>query len=287
MIAVRRYEDVQTFHAQVGGFLSAREAEHNLLIGLASRVGSQTLDPGEALLAAAFREDRPVLAAVRAGFHLVLSDCDDPNAVAPMAAEVRDAMGSLSGVNGPVRVARQFTDAWSSLTGAQARLSMSQRIYLAETTDPPDGVPGAMRTIEGADRDLLIDWVRAFHAEATPGPAMQSPAETVDRRLLEDPDGVVLWEDARDPVAMAAVTGPTPNGIRVGLVYTPPEHRNHGYASALVAALTRRELDRGRRFCFLYTDLANPTSNRIYQRIGYRPVTDVEVHVFDDRGEAE
>ena len=76
------------------------------------------------------------------------------------------------------------------------------------------------------------------------------------------------------PVSLAGHAGETPNGARVGPVYTPPELRGRGYASALTAALTEQLLER-RRFCFLFTDLANPTSNSIYQRIGYRPVTDV------------
>lgn len=287
MIDVRCYDDAGTFEAQVGEFLSAREAEHNLMIGLTSRVGSQRWEPGDTLLAVAFRDDRPVLAAVRAGFHLVLSECDEPDAAASMAAAVHDALGTLSGVNGPLMIARAFADAWTALTGVEARHFMSQRIYVADRTESPDGVPGAMRTVKGADRELLIDWVSAFHAEAKPGPAMQSPADMVDRRLTEDPDGLMLWEHDGRPVSMAGLTGPTPNGIRVGLVYTPPEHRNRGFASALVAALTRRELERGRRFCFLYTDLANPTSNKIYQRIGYRPVTDVDVHVFHDHRATE
>jgi hypothetical protein len=85
---------------------------------------------------------------------------------------------------------------------------------------------------------------------------------------------VYLWEREGDVVSMAAAVGPTPNGMRVGAVYTPPEHRGHGYASALVAALSQDLLDRGRTFTMLYTDLANPTSNAIYQRIGYVPVSD-------------
>jgi predicted GNAT family acetyltransferase len=75
--------------------------------------------------------------------------------------------------------------------------------------------------------------------------------------------------------------GATPSGIRIGPVYTPPELRGRGYASALVAELTRRLIAGGRQFCFLFTDLANPTSNSIYQRVGYRPVTDVNLWVFE------
>jgi predicted GNAT family acetyltransferase len=80
---------------------------------------------------------------------------------------------------------------------------------------------------------------------------------------------------------MAGFGGLTPNGIRIGPVYTPPDERRRGYGSALTAALTQQLLDGGRRFCFLFTDLANPTSNRIYQQIGYRAVSDVDLWVFE------
>ena len=81
---------------------------------------------------------------------------------------------------------------------------------------------------------------------------------------------------------MAAVGGPTPNGDRISWVYTPPALRGRGYASACVAALSQRLLDSGRRFCFLYTDLANPTANKLYQRIGYRQVIDASIYHFED-----
>jgi predicted GNAT family acetyltransferase len=92
----------------------------------------------------------------------------------------------------------------------------------------------------------------------------------------EDDHALLVWEDSV-PVCMAGCLGPTPNGITILSVYTPPEHRGRGYASACVAALTQRLLERGRRRVFLSTDLSNPTSNAIYQRIGYAPAGDLEV----------
>jgi predicted GNAT family acetyltransferase len=94
-----------------------------------------------------------------------------------------------------------------------------------------------------------------------------------------DDGGAYLWEDG-EPVSLAGCGSPTPNGIRVGPVYTPPARRGRGYASALTAQLTSLLLSSGHRFCFLFTDLANPTSNRIYQRIGYEPVSDVDEYRF-------
>ena len=84
-----------------------------------------------------------------------------------------------------------------------------------------------------------------------------------------------LWDDG-GPVAQAAINGTTPRGVRIGTVYTPPEKRRGGYATALVGALSQRSLDEGRSFCFLFTDLANPVSNSIYPKVGYRPVADFE-----------
>ena len=111
------------------------------------------------------------------------------------------------------------------------------------------------------------------------GPGRDRAEETLDHRLSSPAAGILLWEDAGEPVSLAGWGGRTPNGIRVGPVYTPPHLRGRGYATALTAELSQRLLDGrlfegGRRFCFLYTDLANPTSNAIYERIGYRRVAE-------------
>jgi hypothetical protein len=96
----------------------------------------------------------------------------------------------------------------------------------------------------------------------------------VTRWLTSESRFLALWDDG-EPVSMAGATGPTPNGIRISAVYTPPSQRRHGYASALVVALSQAQLDAGRRFCFLFTDLRNLTSNHIYQAAGYEPVVDI------------
>ena len=103
----------------------------------------------------------------------------------------------------------------------------------------------------------------------------------VDHRLGASDGGFLLWEDSGEPVSAAGWGGPTPNGIRIGPVYTPPDLRGHGYATALTAELSARLLDEGRRFCFRVTDLANPTSNAIYERIGYVRVGESAMVAFD------
>jgi predicted GNAT family acetyltransferase len=137
-----------------------------------------------------------------------------------------------------------------------------------------------MRRANAGDRELLARWIAAFSAEAGTEPV--EPHEWADRSLAADPAlrGIYLWEDGGVVVSLAGYTGPTRHGMRLGPVYTPPELRGHGYASAVTAALTQMLLDGGRRFCSLFTDLANPTSNKIYQEIGYRPVVDVDIYAF-------
>jgi predicted GNAT family acetyltransferase len=143
----------------------------------------------------------------------------------------------------------------------------------------PTGVPGALRLATEADRGLLRAWVAAFLVEAFGRSDPEQAVVLVDRSFRAGTRTWYLWEDD-GPVSVAAAGGPTPNGIRIGPVYTPPEHRRRGYASALTAATSQAELVKGRRFIFLFTDLSNPTSNMIYQAIGYEPVIDVDQIAF-------
>ena len=128
--------------------------------------------------------------------------------------------------------------------------------------------------------DLAAAWFHAFGMEAQPHLAGTAAEARANAERWIAGGGLRLWEDGV-VVSMAGASGPTPNGIRVGAVYTPPDKRRRGYASALVAALSQEQLDTGKKFCFLYTDLANPTSNKIYQDIGYEPVCDIDEYIFE------
>jgi len=281
-VQLTRHESAGEFLARAGDFLSAREAEHNLILGISSRLQREPLLYGEpAYLASVDDGGRVVGVTMRTPPHnLILSEIDDEAAIPLVLADAREVFDTLPGVVGPKAPVAEFAELWQEATGAGAQLEIAQRCFRADRVDAPANVPGDMRDYETRDRELAVEWMDAFVAEALHGPEPESSAEFVDRRS-EDPDGgLVLWEDDGESVSMAGYGGRTPNGIRVGPVYTPPELRGRGYASALTAALTQRLLDEGRKFCFLFTDLANPTSNSIYQRIGYRPVIDVDLWRF-------
>jgi len=280
-VQLTRHETAGDFLARAGDFLTAREAEHNLILGISSRLQREPILYGEpAYLATVEDEGRVIGVTMRTPPHnLILSEIDDEAAIAVVLEDAREVFGTIPGVVGPKAPVAEFAELWQEATGTEAQLEIAQRCFRAEHVKAPPDVSGAMRVYEGRDRELAVEWMDAFVAEALHGPEPESSAEFVDRRT-EDPDGgLVIWDDG-EAVSMAGFGGRTPNGIRIGPVYTPTELRGRGYASALTAALTQRLLDEGRQFCFLFTDLANPTSNSIYQRIGYRPVSDVDLWRF-------
>ena len=155
---------------------------------------------------------------------------------------------------------------------------MSERVYQLTEVQPVPSVPGRARPATLDDRDLVIAWLEAFRLEAFGDAEPGSVVADADRWLARR--GRAPPVAGRRRCLAGGTGGRTPNGIRIGPVYTPPDARRRGYASALVAAISQAELDAGRRFCFLFTDLANPTANHIYQAIGYAPVRDVEAYAF-------
>ena len=138
-----------------------------------------------------------------------------------------------------------------------------------------------MRLTDERDLDLIAKWVYAFWREALPN-EKTTPADAENTAEIHIEDGnFFVWDD-NGAVALAGKTRPTPHGTCIGTVYTPPERRGRGYATALTAALSQLLLDQGCQFTALFTDLNNPTSNSIYQKIGYRPVCDFNEYIFEN-----
>jgi GNAT superfamily N-acetyltransferase len=175
-----------------------------------------------------------------------------------------------------------FVAAYERLHSVRREPRVEQGIYALDAVVPAATPLGSARAATMADRPLLVRWWGAFGLEAL-GALEQDEeqnARSVDHRLTTPGNGIALWEVDGDPVSLVSYGSPTPAGIRIGPVYTPAEHRGRGYASALTAHVSAEQLAAGRDFCFLYTDLANPTSNKIYVAIGYRRVADAIQYAF-------
>ena len=280
-----RFQSAREFRARAEAFLLEREAHHNLILGLSSALMVKPdLYPGQPYFAVVEDVDRGIAAAVMTPpYRLVVSLTEDRAALTLLAQDVREVRPNTPGVTGPVPVSLRFAEIWQSLTERSFRKIMAERIYKLERVNPPIGVPGTMRRAAESDRALLMEWVEAFQREAFAGEEVDRMAveRNVNNMLTLPPQvrGAFLWENPA-PVSLTSYGGPTPNSMRIGPVYTPPEFRGQGYASACVAGVSQHLLDGGRIFCTLFTDLANPTSNHIYQAIGYEPVCDVDEYQF-------
>jgi GNAT superfamily N-acetyltransferase len=175
-----------------------------------------------------------------------------------------------AGVNLPERDAEEFAAAWSSVTGGNTAVQVRMRLFRLGVLSPPDPFPpGAARVASQADYDFLVGWTSEFAAET--GKGREDAARSVADRLSYD--GITLWEDRGRPVAIASLSRSVAGIHRVSSVYTPAEFRRRGYGAAVTTAVSRQALDLGAAAVVLYTDLANRTSNALYQRLGYQPVS--------------
>jgi uncharacterized protein len=277
---MKLFSDAGRFLERVQPFLMKREAEHCLILGLLDslRAGEQW---GTEPPLMAVSEDNGEVAAVvlmTPPHNLILSWIADDSTIDAIADELRAKSVAIPGVNGSADIARKFALRWSQLSGCTFRVQMAQRIYQLSRVIKQTRAAGRIREPNQSDDALMRKWRAAFSVDAEGMDADE--AEKNAALPLRKSRRLILWEVEGTQVSMAGYSGSTPNGIRIAWVYTPPENRGKGFAGACVAALSQQLLDDGRKFCFLYTDLANPTSNHIYQTIGYEPVVDATVYSF-------
>ena len=276
--------DPDAFAERVWSFVAER-LERNIIGTLLTDVRAGRYD--EYSLALGVNErDRVVYVGMRIPpWYLVTSDLDP--ALAPELIDwwMRFDSG-VQGVDGPPAAARAIADAWAARSGGTTRLRLTESMHaLDQVTDPPHGIArGALRLATETERELLIDWMAAFQEEAgMPGMDREHVARGVDVQLAQGK--ARLWEDGR-PVSLVGVNCPVAGVVRIGPVYTPPELRGRGYAASAVATASRKALAGGADRCMLFTDVANPTSNKIYAEVGYRWVGAWEQHAFERGGEA-
>lgn len=273
--------DVEEYLAAAGDFLRSWPAENTVVLSVtATLLASGSAPFGEAAplfgwwqadgeqVAGAFMQTPPLpVVLTRMPAHAVIA----------LADTFATAGRPLPGVNASSQAATAFADAWRERTSAIAEMHTHTRLYrLGQLRSPRPAPPGNARIAAAADRDLVLDWIAAFSREVHSLGGARPDA--VDDRLSYG--GITLWETGGTPVSLAGITRPVAGMLRVGPVYTPPELRGRGYAGAATAAVSRAALDDGVTEILLFTDLANPTSNALYQRLGYRPVEDRAILTF-------
>jgi GNAT superfamily N-acetyltransferase len=272
---VARVDGVAEYLDLVLPLLSRATARHNLILGILDVIGRRP-DSYQGYHLWAVRDgDRVVGAAIQtAPYNLALARPIDEASVAPLAAGIHGAGVRLPGVIGGLPEAERFAKAWIDLAGGTTKTITRQGIYELTSLRDDGRAEGAARVATEADLELIAEWNDAFIAEAVPEFTGDLASRARRVRSTIEEGGYWLWEAGGRQVAMTGSSPAPPDGIRVGPVYTVPAERDHGYATALVAHVSCAALAGGRRACYLHTDLANPTSNAIYRRIGYDRVCD-------------
>ena len=209
-------------------------------------------------------------------FLMLLSAGMDEAAADAILVDLVERDLDVPGVMGPTSVVERFAQRWKRLTSSSIAPGMAQRILQTSSVIAPTGIEGSWRHFTPEDHDLLKEWFTwfALDAEGYRLEQAQRAAAAMLSRLFERGSGMFWLDESGNPVSLACYKGRTPNGLRIGPVFTPKKYRRHGYGAAVTAAVTRYALDQDVKFACLYTDAGNPTANHIYESLGYRFVAD-------------
>ena len=278
---LKTYRDVHAFYRDTADVLMQHEAQNliplgNLIIGCEGKDKTGWRDPANWLMAVVSDGEGVRLTALMTPPHnLTLYATDNQTDDAALACLIEGIAATdftVGGVMTEKSLAGRFARMHAEARGMSCEITCSQRIYELTRVNPEIHSAGALRLARESDMAFLPYWMAGFNQDAHGGPPTPPDAET--GRYMIDGGRLYILEDGETPVSFARINREVKTLCGVGPVYTPPYFRNRGYATACVAGVSRLILERGFAKCVLYTDLANPTSNSIYQKIGYRPLCD-------------
>lgn len=276
MLRLREYDSSARFVEALRPLWEPREPELNLLVGVASGMTDAGGKTRGGVLEDAHGAPRAGALLAEDGLILGARGTDDAAELAARLA-VTDPFRRAKRLRATLAEGRAFMDEWTRHTGDAATRIERQHIWALRDapTAPPSA--GRLRPAESHDTELLASWFCAFDREA-----LADASSSVDAKRTRVARGLAagqlfVWEVDGEPMSTASVARPTPNGIAINRVYTPPGNRGRGYASACVAALSASALASGKQFTCLYTDSTKPALGALYERLGYRVVTQAAI----------
>jgi len=252
----------------------ANESEHNLTWGAIARARDQRADEGNTRFFVLEDQslDGPYAVVDLERGSLMIDTMSV--AQAQSLAEFLDQQGiSLRSLKGAPDAGIAFAETWSKSSGHPYRVQLRQALMKLTNVVMPDPAGGAMIPATEDHRSLLEEFLTGFGQDCFPQESFsrEQICAQADRLIVNDQG--YLWRNAAgDWVAMAGVVRTTPHTSCLSFVYTAPKHRSHGYAARLVGTLSQAQLHEGKKACSLHTDLANPTSNAVYERVGYERI---------------
>ncbi len=284
MIRIQTYTDASLFLDKTRTIFEQQETLYGLMLSISQQLAENPNHFGSAPFLATVADDDELhlIALMTPPYKLQLSSltANDSGALKLLAEYLYGENWPVPAVLAERRTAEAFAAQWCTLNDCTSNAGMQQRIYELRTVNPLAEIPGSFRPAQEEEIGQLTDWAISFlrqvHLSEEKERMRKQVGEMVERGEL------YVWHHD-ELLSMAAFRRPTPKGICISFVYTPAEKRRQGYATALVGKMSQHALNTGRQFCTLYTDLSNPTSNNIYQKIGYQPIADVVDVVFTQK----
>lgn len=268
------------FLEKTKSLLYKRETEYSLLLGLCELRKCSNKNSDDYVYISMFQAGQLIGGACITERSLVISALEEP-CLQNLAEFLKENKIQIPGVIGPALTAEALSRIWSHLTNQKFTLAMGQKIYQLDGVNIPTNVSGQFSIAKLEHAALVGKWLLEFTAEALPHQPTTIDKTTELAAAKIKKQEVCLWlNDKQQPVSMNLIGRPTENGISVSGVYTPTALRKRGFASAVVAHTSKRMLASGKKFCVLYTDMANPTSNKIYQQVGYREIAISKHFIF-------
>ncbi len=276
---IYQYKQASQFHSQAKDYLLNDAAQHHLLLRISNTLINHPeryrIQPYLSIVES--QESILGLAIQTPPYGLVLSKIQDVQALELIAENLYQNQVKLPSVSGLPTETKAFVQTWHRLTQQSYYLENKLRIHCLEKVQPIVQSDGNLRLATINDKPLLLEWCQAFIEEAIPN-SPEDIEQLVDFHLSQK--SIYIWQDLT-PVSMVCGSGTMAIGGNITLVYTPPQFRQKGYASSCVASVSQHLLNQGYSNCYLFTDLANPTSNHIYHQIGYQPVCDWHQYKFN------
>jgi predicted GNAT family acetyltransferase len=278
---ISAHTGAERFLDQAGPFLKSDPFSTNVVAVVATRIASGAVPGSDDHLWLTVEGDggQIIGVAMHTPPHNMFLSRMPRDAARALAEEISNTGRNLPGVNGALESTRAFATAWDGLTGRSSSVVTAMRMYRLVDLVWPEPVSGQARRAETPrDLDMVAAWFAAFRDEAQPDAPVDDWTAMAERRMKGGE--LHLWHAEGVAVALAGVSEAAVGVARVGPVYTPPRWRRNGYGSSITAVATATALGAGAQHVVLYTDLANPTSNSIYQAMGYRPDHDAEERSF-------
>ncbi len=286
----KRYVDIEEFYTICYNFLEEHEAENNLIFGILEtlRTNIYAYDSTQAPeLVAIFDNKDIVLVSIRTPpYNQIISYTKKKDSIPVLVEFLAETGAEIPGVLGFKDGALLFATLWAEKHRKNKILNMNERMYKLEKVNPQTIGKNIFEVAIEENLDLLIHYAQNFAQEVF----ANTSQDQIEKNQVHLAKGMEKWITEKiiyvlkvhnHIVSIAKASRDTPNGRSITLVYTPPKYRRKGYATELVAKLCQSIFDEGKKYCFLFTDLTNPTSNKIYMNVGFKPIMDVDEYRFE------